>query len=225
MSKVFWQAKIWGLLHDPVFKALHDDSGRGRNSEWQQLAVMQDWVEHGLNPETAKGGAMRQMKLADFITSASDRSAIGNLSVSVDYAEAGNRELGLKISHLLSGKLTDLKLQTEQHDRVSSSSRLDFLTGKEADLFKSSKIRDRDGELKSITEIEDPQKLFWWLWRCLPIAACKTMGDDEALLLMPAETRIPDASIWSHTSLTAAIAGALTGFDLTLADLLPSEQP
>ena len=186
MSKVFWQAKIWGLLHDPVFKALHDNSGRGRNSEWQQLAVMQDWVTNGLNPETAKAGAMKQMKLADFITSASDRSAIGNLSVSVDYAEAGNRELGLKISHLLSGKLTDFKLQTEEHDRVSSSSRLDFLTGKEADLFKSSKIRDRDGELKSITEIEDPQKLFWWLWRCLPIAACKTMGDDEALLLMPA---------------------------------------
>ena len=225
MSKVFWQAKIWGLLHDPVFKALHDDSGRGRNSEWQQLAVMQDWVTNGLNPETAKGGAMRQMKLADFMTSASDRSAIGNLSVSVDYAEAGNRDLGLKISHLLSGKLTDFRLQTEQHDQVSSSSRLDFLTGKEADLFKSSQIRDRDGELKSIAEIEDPQKLFWWLWRCLPIAACKTMGDDEALLLMPAETRIPDASIWSHASLTAAMAGALTGFDLTLADLLPSEQP
>ncbi|WP_373546019.1 type III-B CRISPR-associated protein Cas10/Cmr2 [Chamaesiphon sp.] len=224
MSKVFWQAKIWGLLHDPVFKALHDDSGRGRNSEWQQLAVMQDWVTNGLNPETAKGGAMRQIKLADFITSASDRSAIGNLSVSVDYAEAGNRDLGLKISHLLSGKLTDFKLQTEEHDRVSSSSRLDFLTGKEADLFKSSKIRDRDGELKSIAEIEDPQRLFWWLWRCLPIAACKAMGDDEALLLMPAETRIPDASIWSHTSLTAAMAGALTGFDLTLADLKPSNQ-
>ena len=32
---------------------------------------------------------------------------------------------------------------------------------------------------------------------------------------MPAETRIPDGSIWSHTSLTAAVAGALTGTDLT----------
>jgi CRISPR-associated protein Cmr2 len=225
VSKVFWQAKIWGLLHDPVFKALHDKSGRSRNSDWAKLAVMRDWVTNGLNPETATGGAMKQMKLADFITSASDRSAIGNLSVSVDYAEAGNRDLGLTISHLLSGKSTDFRLQTEQHDRVRSSSRLDFLTGKEADLFKSSQIKDKDGDLKSITEIEDPQRLFWWLWRCLPIAACRAMGDDEALLLMPAETRIPDASIWSHTSLTAAMAGALTGFDLTLEDLKPSEQP
>lgn len=39
------------------------------------------------------------------------------------------------------------------------------------------------------------------------------------LLLMPAETRIPDGSIWSHISLTAAMAGALTGSDLTLEDL------
>lgn len=225
MSKVFWQAKIWGLLHDPIFKALHDNNGRGRNSEWQQLAVMQDWVTNGLNPETATSRVMKQMKLADFITSASDRSAIGNLSVSVDYAEAGNRDLGLKISHLLSGKQTNFKLKPEQHDRVSSSSRLDFLIGKEADLFRSSQIRDKDGELKSITKIEDPQRLFWWLWRCLPIAACRAMGDDKALLLMPAETRIPDASIWSHTSLTAAMAGALTGFDLTLEDLKPSNQP
>ena len=225
MSKIFWQAKIWGLLHDPIFKALHDNSGRGKNSEWATLAVMQDWVDNKLNPDTATGGAMKQMKLADLITAASDRSAIGNLSVSVDYAEAGTQDLGLKISHLLSGKLTDFKLQTEQHDRVSSSSRLDFLTRTEANLFELSKIRDRDGELKSITKIEDPQRLFWWLWRCLPIAACQAMGDDRSLLLMPAETRLPDASIWSHTSLTAAMAGALTGFNLELEDLKPSQQP
>jgi CRISPR-associated protein Cmr2 len=225
VSKVFWQAKIWGILHDPVFKALHDNSGRGKNSEWVKLAVMQDWVTNDLDPETATSGAMKHMKLADFITSASDRSAIGNLSVSVDYAEAENQDLGLKISHLLSGKQTDLKLQREQHDRVTSSSRLDFLTGKEADLFKSSKIEDKDGELTPITEIDNPQKLFWWLWRCLPIAACEAMGDDKSLLLMPAETRIPDASIWSHVSLTAAMAGALTGFDLELEDLQPSNQP
>ena len=36
---------------------------------------------------------------------------------------------------------------------------------------------------------------------------------------MPAETRIPDASIWSHGSLTAALAGALAGYDLTSAQI------
>ncbi|MFM6113939.1 MAG: type III-B CRISPR-associated protein Cas10/Cmr2 [Sphaerospermopsis kisseleviana] len=34
-------------------------------------------------------------------------------------------------------------------------------------------------------------------------------------MLMPAETRLPDASIWSHLSMTSALAGALAGYDLT----------
>jgi CRISPR-associated protein Cmr2 len=222
VSKIFWQAKIWGLLHDPVFKALHNN-GRGENGPWEQLAVMQDWVANGLNPETALSGVMRHIKLSDFITSASDRGAIGNLSVSVDYDRSG-----LKISHLLSGNKTDFKLKTEQHDDVSSSSssRLSFLRHKESDLFRSAQIEAKNHQLKSILEYDDdPQKLFWWLWRCLPIAACRSMGNDESLLLMPAETRIPDASIWSHTSLTAAMAGALAGCDLELPDLLPAAQP
>lgn len=32
---------------------------------------------------------------------------------------------------------------------------------------------------------------------------------------MPAETRIPDGSIWSHVSSTASLAGALAGYALT----------
>jgi CRISPR-associated protein Cmr2 len=51
VSKVFWQAKIWGLLHDPVFKALHDYSGRSQSGFWKELTVMKDWVDNGLNPE------------------------------------------------------------------------------------------------------------------------------------------------------------------------------
>jgi CRISPR-associated protein Cmr2 len=218
VSKVFWQAKIWGLLHDPIFKALHDNSGRGKNSLWQQLAVMQDWVTHGLNPEESGGKAMKQMKLADLITSASDRGAIGSLSVSVDYAGTDDRDFGLQISHLLSGAKTDFKLQSKQHQQLISGSRQQILSDLETALF-NLQIKDKNGELRSISEIDDPQKLFWWLWRCLPTAACNLMGDDRNLLLMPAETRIPDGSIWNHTSLTAAMAGALTGFDLTLDDL------
>ena len=51
MSEAYWQAKIWGLLHDPVLKALHNNTGRGGNSFWQKLEVMQNWVEKGWNPE------------------------------------------------------------------------------------------------------------------------------------------------------------------------------
>jgi hypothetical protein len=36
VSEVFWQAKILGLLYDPALKALHNNSGRGENSFWQE---------------------------------------------------------------------------------------------------------------------------------------------------------------------------------------------
>jgi CRISPR-associated protein Cmr2 len=220
VSKVFWQAKIWGLLHDPIFKALHGNGGRGKNSLWQELAVMKDW--DGLNPEEFKGKAMLQMKLADLITSASDRGAIGSLSVSLDYAGTDDRNYGLQVSHLLSGELLEFKLQPQQHQELIGGSRQKILSEKEAALF-SLQITDKDKDglevQRSIKEAADPQKLFWWLWRCLPAAACNLMGNDQNLLLMPAETRIPDGSIWNHISLTAAMAGALTGFDLTLDDL------
>ena len=40
----YWQAKIWGLLHDPVLKALHDNSGRGKEGAWESLTCMEGWV-------------------------------------------------------------------------------------------------------------------------------------------------------------------------------------
>jgi CRISPR-associated protein Cmr2 len=218
VSRVFWQAKIWGLLHDPIFKALHDNSGRGGNSQWADLAIMQDWVDSNKNPEASSGKAMQQIHLADLLASASDRGAIGSLSVSVDYGLTANSP-GLQISHLLSGAPLNWQLQPDQQQELQSGNRQNILAAKEAALFQC-QIKDRSGNLKSIAAIDDdPQKVFWWLWRCLPIAACQLMGNDQSLLLMPAETRIPDASIWSHTSLTSAMAGALTGLDLTIADI------
>lgn len=70
---LFWQAKVWGLLHDPALKALHNNAGRGSNSFWQELAVMQDWKTNAWNPEADKQpGLLKHIHLADYITSASD---------------------------------------------------------------------------------------------------------------------------------------------------------
>ena len=48
---------------------------------------------------------------------------------------------------------------------------------------------------------DDHEKVLWWLWRCLPEALSQN-SDVTApnLSLIPAETRIPDCSIWSHNS-------------------------
>jgi CRISPR-associated protein Cmr2 len=90
-------------------------------------------------------------------------------------------------------------------------------------------LRDRENNLlpDSIRNSDDPRLVFWWLWRCLPKAVCQAFNDDS-LLLMPAETRIPDGSIWSHASLTAALAGSLAGYDLTHAEIkhwIPKKEP
>lgn len=198
MSEVYWQAKIWGLLHDPTFKALHDNTGRGGNSFWRNLPPMQTWVENDWNPETRGKKILEHIHLADLIASASDRAAIGSLTSSVNYGSSG-----LEISHLLSGEQLNFQLTAQQHEELMRDPRK-FLASKEQ------KLRSLIPESVQA----DPKRLFWWLWRCLPVAACQQLND-EMLLLMPAETRLPDSSIWSHASITAALAGALAGYELT----------
>jgi len=212
-SQAFWQAKIWGLLHHPALKALHNNTRQGGNSFWQELAVMKDWQERGWNPETPRSEALKQIYLADIIASASDRAAIDRLPISVNYAPEGDRTQGLEISHLLSGAKQNFKIA--HHDKlVDQTQRTDYLNDIERDL------------LNPVREMTCPRQVFWWLWRCLPEAACRTkaLGDDPLLFLMPAENRLPDSSIWGHTSLTAAFAGALAGYNLT-ADDLNAETP
>jgi CRISPR-associated protein Cmr2 len=205
MSDAYWQAKIWGLLHDPNFKPLHDNTGRGGNSFWKQLPIMQDWVENGLNPEDSSKKILEHIKLADYITSASDRGAIGSVSSSVNY-----NKNGLEISHLLSGAKQTFKLKGDRHQELLSD-RKRILEEKENRLFQAIPESIKN-------DVNNPKKLFWWLWRCLPEAVCQEF-DDYSLLLTPAETRLPDSSIWSHASLTAAIAGALAGYDLTTEEI------
>lgn len=213
-SSLYWQAKIWGLLHDPALKALHFNTGRGENSYWQDLAAMQDWRDNQWNPETSKGTALKNILLADYIASASDRAAIGSLSESINYAPKTNSDKGLELFHLLSGAPLDFKL-LEHQNLIKASNRADYLNRIEQAFFQEQITDPSDSKQKLITEISNPQKVFWWLWRCLPIEVCRQFNNDETLMLMPAETRIADASIWSHVSLTAALAGALAGYDLT----------
>ncbi|MDS3861701.1 type III-B CRISPR-associated protein Cas10/Cmr2 [Thermosynechococcaceae cyanobacterium BACA0444] len=198
MSQIFWQAKIWGILHDPVFKALHNNSsGRGGNSFWRRLAVMQSWVSENWDPEETNRNFLKWILQADYLASASDRGAIGSLQIPVDYDQEG-----LEITHLLSGDKLQLRLKTDVHQRILSSRK------ESLQFFENSLLNPE------IATEQDIQKVFWWLWRCLPIEAQRAFGDDEKLLLMPAETRLPDSSIWSHVSTTSALAGALAGYDL-----------
>ncbi len=204
----FWQSKIWGLLHDPALKALHDNSGRGREGAWQSLACMEGWVSAKAKSFTQSSYSTQWLKhigMCDLIASASDRAAIGRLpgNTAIDY----NSE-GLEIRHLLSGAQQNLKLG-KWHDYLMDldKKRADWLTDVETCLIPD-----------SIRTCTDCRKVFWWLWRCYPDVLSKALDRDlnipnePCLPLLPAETRIPDASLWSHTSMTAALAGSLAGY-------------
>ncbi|MBE9231669.1 type III-B CRISPR-associated protein Cas10/Cmr2 [Cuspidothrix issatschenkoi LEGE 03284] len=205
MTAEYWRAKIWGLLHDPILKALHNNSGRGKNSFYQQLEVMKAWVETGKTPDQSGGKVLKNILLADYIASASDRSALGSVTASINYAPGKNPEKGLEITHLLSGAKQEFKIKL--HTEFIESKRQEYLQKKEEEL-----LAEIDNHLR--TDIKNIKHLFWWLWRCLPQATCD-LFEDNSLMLMPAETRLPDASIWSHLSMTSALAGALAGYDLT----------
>ncbi|MDB9485191.1 type III-B CRISPR-associated protein Cas10/Cmr2 [Dolichospermum circinale CS-537/01] len=206
MTAEYWRAKIWGLLHDPVLKALHNNSGRGKSSFYEQLEVMKAWVETGKTPDQSGGKVLKNILLADYIASASDRSALGSVTASINYAPGKNPERGLEITHLLSGAKQEFKIKL--HTELIESKRQEYLQKKEEEL-----LAEIDNHLR--TDIKNIKHLFWWLWRCLPQATCDLFDKDNSLMLMPAETRLPDASIWSHLSMTSALAGALAGYDLT----------
>jgi CRISPR-associated protein Cmr2 len=53
--------------------------------------------------------------------------------------------------------------------------------------------------------IDEPQRLFLALWRLLPE---RLEGTDKAFLRLPADTRMPDHTIWNHLDTTAALATA-----------------
>lgn len=208
VTKAFWQAKIWGLLHDPALKGLHASGQLGQEGVWQDgnglpyLECMNGWVSpkskyNHLRPNTNLSGVwLDHIGLCDLLSSASDRCTVGRLpfTTSVTYGDDG-----LQIRHLLSGEPYSLKLN-DWHDNIKVGA-----TGKTKFIQEREKIVIPE-EIRRCT---DARKVFWWFWRCFPEALAQY---DAQIQLLPAETRIPDASLWSHTSLTAALAGSLAGY-------------
>ncbi|MCT7952252.1 type III-B CRISPR-associated protein Cas10/Cmr2 [Ancylothrix sp. C2] len=203
----YWQAKIWALLHDPVLKALHDNAGRGKEGAWNSLTCMEGWVSpkgKSLPNSPYSTQWLKHVGLCDLISSASDRAAIGRLqNTAVDYDAEG-----LQIRHLLSGEPLEFKLG-QWHDSLMGmgKNRATVLADFEQNLIP-----------ETIRTCTDARKVYWWLWRCYPEVLSQAFDRDfnipnePCLPLLPADTRIPDASLWSHTTMTSALAGSLAGF-------------
>jgi len=193
--KVYWQAKIWALLQDPILKALYDNNGEG--GDRQELPCMTGWV----SSKSESGSPfseewLEHIALCDLVASASDRAAIGRLQTKVNYDENG-----IEIKHLLSGETLQLKLERLHEDLMERKEGGDKLSNVEKDAIP-----------KEIRQCQDPRKVYWWLWRCYGEAISHRLKDEPYLPLLPADNRIPDASVWSHVSMTSALVGGLAGY-------------
>ena len=177
MSKAFWQAKIWGLLHGLALLPSSDGS--------DSLA------EH--------------CKSAGEIAVGSDRTVLGLI------AEPDAAPETAEVRHLLSG--AQLPLNAPRRDVQGLRSHIAAAISTQSPL--------RAIEPPDDATVEQLQQQFWWLWRCLPDSVTQA---DTAQLLTPASPILPDVSLWSQASMTAAMAGTLAGYS-DLAETSGDQRP
>ncbi|MBE9129433.1 MULTISPECIES: type III-B CRISPR-associated protein Cas10/Cmr2 [unclassified Coleofasciculus] len=185
MCEAFWQAKIWGLVDNLDLNTLKNNAGNEATPYFNALEASRS---SSPVPSTIHQNA-------DLITDASDRAVL-NIAYRHFHGEnriifGGTDTQELTVTHLLSGKKLTLwvPLSVNSNSQTSATSTAS----------------------NNSTTINH-QQLFWWLWRCLPELVCQ---HNQSLMLTPAAKSLPDASVWSHNSLRAAMAGTLATYGRT----------
>ena len=226
---ILWQTKVAARLHDPAEKALvllRDPVGHegGSSKVLQRLLGLQDieadLVEslgddtalvHALFPNGVKKQLYRHVQRADWWAAAADRPQWPSREITVVKKKDGST-IDIKIAegsqvrwsnapvliHPLSGQTIDLKSLSETEIGDIKQCTFDHVSDILVKLNRAS-----DGE-------RDWKKILLILWRFAPnVSETKdnsTIG--ELWKLLPADTRVPDHSIWDHLDVTSAFAGA-----------------
>ncbi len=172
----FWLLKLNALLHDPPNKPFDIQKHEGQSNNWAKI----------LGITLTK----RDFQQADWIASAADRLNFPKYR-SIGGASFRNQPY---LTHPLAGVRLNLSKGRFLPTQIDES-QLQQAIRKSLESIKP--------EIK-----QDPQKLFLWLWRNWSDEIQRTEGSQLGALwdLLPADTRIPDHSIWSHQALTSAIA-------------------
>ncbi|MEO0206664.1 MAG: type III-B CRISPR-associated protein Cas10/Cmr2, partial [candidate division WOR-3 bacterium] len=171
--------KIQALYHDPTEKAII--LGRIGHESRAKL-TMGEMIDEAKIPD--------DVKTADHIASAADR-----INLPKDEHFRANFCGNPVIIHPLSGKEFPLgSLSHIEIDKITAV--VDDAVAEIAENYK-----------------DDNEKIYLALWRSL-VDILMNKGEGKSKLgqlweLLPADTRIPDHSIWEHKRITSAIAGAL----------------
>ncbi len=227
-NELVWKAKVAARLHDPAEKALvllRDPAGheRGTSAALARLAGLFDiegdtipWdTENPLAAVAFRQGIPREIyrfvQRADWWAAAADRPQwpLEQIPVRTERGETGTRAVAPwaqvrwyaqpVLIHPLSGAQYKLEGGLTETDR-------DDIKRRSFDHF--ARLLEACGA-RGVSEL-DWRKLALALWRFGPeLVEEKDWGKlGELWKLLPADTRVPDHTIWDHLDLVSAFAGA-----------------
>ncbi len=173
----FWKRKILAFLHDPPCKPM--DIGL---HEKTTLSFVRQALKDFSWDEKADTDLLKALKDADYMASAADR---------VTFPTGGKAPArftgkhGETFRHPLGGPEPELVMELPP-------------TAHEAESLLQSTI----ASIKTRT----PRQMFFFLWRRWMEESVK-LGQNhaESLAYFPADTRIPDHTVWTHMSVTSAL--------------------
>lgn len=226
-NDILWQTKLAARIHDPAEKALvllRDPAGHenGTSAALKRLLGLGDITGDHIDPDSAgvlstvlfKQGLpldiYRHVQRADWWAAAADRpqwpmpaitTASGKTLAVAPWAQVRWTQKPVLI-HPLTGAQYDLG----QHGGLGET---DFQAIKQKSFDHFSGLLKALGAQEGASE--DLRKVLFTYWRFGPeLREDEDNGKLGALWgLLPADTRIPDHSIWDHLDLTSAFAGAL----------------
>ncbi len=193
MTDRLWQAKLHARLHDPAEKALvllRDPAGH----EGGTSRVLHE----RLFPQGLDSDICAAVRKADRWASAADRPQFPREGENGPYARWSQVNFAAQpvLIHPLTGKDFDLR----QSDGLRET---DIQTVKDQSQAHFKRLLKATGDT-------DLRRIALTLWRFGPEldAADDTARLGELWRFLPADTRVPDHSIWDHLDLVSAFAGA-----------------
>ena len=191
----FWQAKLHARLHDPAEQALvlfrdsSGDDGGPSTSRALHSVLFADGIPEAMH---------RLVRNADRWASAADRPQLPN---NVPWSQLRWTDNPVLI-HPLTGEKPTLHSPVE-HESIDVEAR---------SLTHFGRLIVRAGDQNNENAPVDWQRTLLAYWRFGPEIGVTDTDDSGKLGALwqhlPADTRIPDHSIWDHLDLTSAFAGA-----------------
>ena len=182
-NEILWQTKLHARLHDPAEKALVlMRTAHGHEGGTSRI------LHSELFPQGVSSAVKAAVKRADHWASAADRAAFPKHDEDGRYPAWQQVEFHKRpvIIHPLTGEHTDLAPLTNVEPAQAEALSVDHF--------------------RKLIHDQDLRKTALALWRFGPEIDAPEIKSLWGLL--PADTRVPDHSIWDHLDLTAAFAGA-----------------